>query len=355
MKNKIIAIGFSIIIIGVSIISLILNDNDVSFFERRKLATIKDVSKDFFENIENYLNDQFPLRNDLLSLNAFYERNILGNKEKNDVYYENGIIYEKTYPLNEKNVESFVNKVNFIKNKYFIKNNTYYMIVPDKAYFLDNNKYLKMDYNKMFNILNNINGNYINIINDLDINDYYKTDIHIKQENWLKLLPLLASNLNFDYYNINYQSNKYEPFYGASYSKVLKMSDSEYLTYLVNDFQNNLSVKHLEYGIKPLYDLEKLKGTDSYDVFLSGPSSLIEINNSNSKTNQELIVFRDSFASSLIPLLTPYYNKITLIDLRYISSDLLDNYLEVNNRQTVLFMYSTEIINNSSILKVNLK
>ena len=61
-------------------------------------------------------------------------------------------------------------------------------------------------------------------------------------------------------------------------------------------------------------------------------------------------MFRDSFASSIVPLLVPYYKKITLIDNRYISSS---NYLDLIefNDQDILFMYSTLFINDSSSLK----
>jgi len=354
MKEKIIAIGFSIIIISVGLISFILKDNKISLIERRKLTTTSDVSKDFFDNIEDYLSDQFPLRNELLSLNSSYERDILGNKEKNDVYVVDDIIYEKNYPLNEKSVNNFVNKINYIKDKYFKNNKTYYSIIPDKAYFLNEDKYLKLDYNKLINSLNNLNGDYINIIDKVKIDDYYKTDIHIKQESWLKLVPYLSQKLGFNYYNINYQKKVFNDFYGASYSKVIN-GNKDKLTYLVNSYQDSLIVNHLEHGNKPLYEGNKLGTSDSYDVFLSGPSAFIEISNKNSTSNKELVVFRDSFGSSLIPLLTPYYSKITLIDLRYISSDLLSNYLNVNNNQEVLFLYSTLIINDSSILKVNMK
>jgi len=354
MKEKIIAIGFSIIIISVGLISFILKDNKISLIERRKLTTTSDVSKDFFDNIEDYLSDQFPLRNELLSLNSSYERDILGNKEKNDVYVVDDIIYEKNYPLNEKSVNNFVNKINYIKDKYFKNNKTYYSIIPDKAYFLNEDKYLKLDYNKLINSLNNLNGDYINIIDKVKIDDYYKTDIHIKQESWLKLVPYLSQKLGFNYYNINYQKKVFNDFYGASYSKVIN-GNKDKLTYLVNSYQDSLIVNHLEHGNKPLYEGNKLGTSDSYDVFLSGPSAFIEISNKNSTSNKELVVFRDSFGSSLIPLLTPYYSKITLIDLRYISSDLLSNYLNVNNNQEVLFLYSTLIINDSNILKVNMK
>lgn len=354
MKDKIMTFGFSFIIIFVGIVSVIIKDSDISFLERRKLVTTDGLKSNFFEKIEDYLSDQFPLRNELLSINASYERNILGNKEKNDVYLINDMVYEKNYPLDEKSVNDFVRKINYIKNKYFQNNQTYYSVIPDKTYFLEDNKYLKIDFDKIFDGLSNLDSEYINIIPFLEIDDYYNSDIHIKQEEWLKILPILNQKLDFNYYSINYQTKSFEPFYGASYSKVIKMIKSDKLNYLVNDYQNELIINHLEYGRKNLYDLDKLGNIDSYDVFLSGPSSFIEITNPN-LNDKELIVFRDSFASSLVPLLTPYYSKITIIDLRYINTDLLDNYLKVNDNCDVLFLYSTLIINSSDILKVNVK
>ena len=91
---------------------------------------------------------------------------------------------------------------------------------------------------------------------------------------------------------------------------------------------------------------------DSYDVFLSGASSFIEIKNNNLQDNSSLIIFRDSFASSLIPLLLPYYNEVIVIDLRYIDYSIVKEKIDLNNSD-ILFLYSTLIINSSDILKVN--
>ena len=74
------------------------------------------------------------------------------------------------------------------------------------------------------------------------------------------------------------------------------------------------------------------------------------IYNDNSDTDKELVIFRDSFGSSITPLLIPYYSKITLIDNRYITSSQYKNLIEWTN-QDILFMYSTLIVNNSSTLK----
>ena len=61
-------------------------------------------------------------------------------------------------------------------------------------------------------------------------------------------------------------------------------------------------------------------------------------------------IFRDSFASSLAPLLIEGYSKITLIDIRYMRSKDIEKYVKIEN-QEVLFLYSTLVLNNSSILK----
>ena len=52
------------------------------------------------------------------------------------------------------------------------------------------------------------------------------------------------------------------------------------------------------------------------------------------------------YGSSLAPLLASGYRTITLVDLRYLSSDQLDQYIDFED-QDVLFLYSTLLLNNS--------
>ena len=100
---------------------------------------------------------------------------------------------------------------------------------------------------------------------------------------------------------------------------------------------------------KKVYDTAKF-GTNGYDVFLSGAQSLLRIENPNAATDRELILFRDSFGSSMVPLLVQDYAKVTLVDTRYISSELLYQFLDFHG-QDVLILYSTTLINGASILQ----
>ena len=95
--------------------------------------------------------------------------------------------------------------------------------------------------------------------------------------------------------------------------------------------------------------MEKANGKDPYEMFLSGSISLLTIENPNATTDRELIVFRDSFGSSISPLLAEGYAKITLVDIRYLRTDMLARFIEFKN-QDVLFLYSTLVLNNSETL-----
>ena len=85
-------------------------------------------------------------------------------------------------------------------------------------------------------------------------------------------------------------------------------------------------------------------------MFLSGSEPLITIENEHATTDKELIMFRDSFGSSIAPLFIEAYKKITLVDIRYIQSDFLENFIKFDN-QDVLFIYSTTLLNNSKAFK----
>ena len=97
--------------------------------------------------------------------------------------------------------------------------------------------------------------------------------------------------------------------------------------------------------------MSKVNNSDAYEIYLSGSASLLTIINNNNNSNKNLIVFRDSYGSSLIPLLISGYNKITVVDTRYINPKLLNNYIDFNDYQDALFIYNTMLINESYSLK----
>lgn len=358
MKNKILIGSFCTIVFGFFLLNIFTKDLDISYSERRKLQTFPKVTIDnlldssFFDKFDTYTLDQFVYRNELRNLKANIEFNILNKSDNNNIYLINNNVFKMEYVLNTDNIKKNTDKINYLINKYFTNSNIYYTIIPDKNYYNNSNKYLKLDYNSMFNEINNNlkDINYIDITSCLELNDYYLTDSHWKQENLNKIIKELLNNMNINYQDIDYTKNNYNKFYGAYYNEAALNIKPDSLVYLESEYTKNAYVKHLEYkNINTVYNSNNLGGIDSYSVYLNGASSIIEITNDKSLNDKELIIFRDSFGSSIVPLLIPYYNKITLVDIRYINSDLLKEYINFNN-QDILFLYST-LIYNSNILK----
>ena len=99
-----------------------------------------------------------------------------------------------------------------------------------------------------------------------------------------------------------------------------------------------------------MYDESQMQEDDPYELFIGGPSSLITVDNPACDNNRHLIIFRDSFGSSLGPLLAQGYEKTTLIDIRYIQPAMLKQFVDFEGAD-VLFIYSTMVLNNADTLK----
>ena len=141
------------------------------------------------------------------------------------------------------------------------------------------------------------------------------------------------------------------PFYGVYYGQAALPMDPDQMVVLESSLLSDCSVLDWETGkTGGVYDWARTEGKDMYEVFLSGSRSLLTIENPNASTDRELIIFRDSFGSSIAPLLVKDYAKVTLVDIRYIQIDVLDRFLTFEG-QDVLFLYSTLVLNNSSTIK----
>ncbi|MDO4925466.1 MAG: DHHW family protein [Turicibacter sp.] len=360
-KNIIVSISFISVLIGFSIVNLLIEDKYISYSERRKLKQLPNLTVErllngeYFGEIENYLQDQFILRDDFRYLKAFTNFKLLNQKDNSGIYLIDNNIYQMSYKFNEKSVYNAAKIYNKISSKYFKDDNIYYTIIPDKNYFVPKDRgYLSLDYDKMTKIMedNTENMKYINIMNDLNIDDYYKTDLHWRQDKIIKIADKILLSMGKDKVSsYNYRKKEFYPFYGSYYGQGAIKVEPDKLIYLTNNIMENCKVydsDNKEY--RKIYKDAEFNDVDSYNIFLGGPKAILEIENKYSENNNELYIFRDSFGSSIAPLLVSEYSKITLIDLRYISSTLLEKYLNPKENSDVLFMYNTLILNDSSVI-----
>ena len=142
------------------------------------------------------------------------------------------------------------------------------------------------------------------------------------------------------------------PFYGVYYGQSALPHASEPFRYLDNSVIRSLKVYNAETASEiPVYDLKAAGGRDPYEMFLGGARSIITITNPNVVRERRLVIFRDSFGSSIAPLLAAGYSEITLVDIRYISPSALSKLVDFSGVSDVLFLYSASVVNNSETIK----
>ena len=333
-------------------------DSEYSKAERRNLKQQPEVSWDsvlsgrFMSEFEEYSLDQFPLRDVFRGLKAVTTLKL----DNNDLYVENGSIVKMEYPLKE---DSITRAGKCFENVYemYLKDSgsdIYLSVVPDKNYFYAKDSgHLQMDYETMVSklVTDNSYMTYVDIFPLLTKQDYYLTDTHWKQEKLVdvaeKLLVAMDNKVEISYETVQLEGDFYGVYYGqaALYlkpDKIKILTNESINNMVVFDFENNKNI--------PVYDLSKMDEADPYEVYVGGPISLVTIENPNANTEDELIVFRDSFGSSIAPLLAQGYKKVTLVDIRYIQPVVLGNYIDFANKD-VLFLYSTLVLNNSETFK----
>ncbi|MBR4890779.1 MAG: hypothetical protein IKU15_05785 [Clostridia bacterium] len=332
--------------------------------ERRPLAQKPDISistlvtGEFMDGFEKYSVDQFPVRDKFGSLKALFSKYIFNKAENNGIFTADGHISKIEYPVNADMVNNAEDRFNYLYETYMKGKdvNIYLSLVPDKNYFIaEKNGYPSIDYDEFIEDFKNrmYYMKYIDIIPFLSIDDYYRTDSHWKQENITDVAEYIASLMGTDA-NAEYEiKNLEKTFEGVYLGQSALPFKPDTIKYLENKTISNCTVNYYNTGIPEkgsMYDMDKANGKDPYEIFLSGTTPLVTIENPNSKTDKELVVFRDSYGSSLVPLLAEGYKKITVVDIRYLQSNFVGNFIEFTN-QDVLFIYSTTLINNSMAMR----
>ena len=362
MKKKWIAIPVAAIWVALTAMAWFGPDKAASISERRPLAQMPKVqmqsilSGKFMTEFGKYTLDQFPLRDGFRRVKAQFHQNVLAQKDNNGIYLSQGYAAKQEYPLNKPSVSHALERFSQIYERYLQDSRVVMAVVPDKGYYLaQDSGHLALDYDAMFDMVRQGMpwAEHVDLTQSLSIQDYYRTDTHWRQEKLLPVAQKLCQALDAELpQQADYtQTGLDRPFYGVYYGQAALPMEPETMYLLESPVLNSCTVEDFETGkTSTVYNWDKLDSPDLYDVYLSGARALLTIENPEAKTDRELIIFRDSFGSSLAPLLVQGYAKVTLVDIRYLRADMLDQVMDFYG-QDVLFLYSTLVLNNSSGIK----
>ena len=358
-KNMMYSLIVGAFFFGLTLFAWIKPADDFSATERRELNQFPELSWEtisngkFMSEFEKYTLDQFPLRDGFRSIKAFTHFYVFGHSDNNDVYLADGYVSKLDYPLSQKAMDKAVKKFTSIYKTYIERSNAkiYTAWIPDKNYFLaEENGYPAYDYEELYSYLNDELqfATNIEIQNLLSLEDYYHTDTHWKQESIQDVAQYLGTQMGVEL-STDYEAVTLDtPFYGVYYGQLALPVDPDQITYLNHPMFADCTIINHESGKEiPMYNMEKAVGRDPYEMYLSGSLSVITIENPNADTEKELVIFRDSFGSSIAPFFVEEYRKITVLDARYLNETMIGKFVEFTN-QDVLFLYSTGVLNNET-------
>jgi len=365
IKNIFLTLILAVIIFGAGAYMLLTPDTPYSDSERRVLASFPEVNGktllngSFMKDFETYTLDQFPYRDTFRSIKMFTSLKIFHNLTANDLYVWDNAIVKQEYPLSSGAVTGNLATLEKVYNQH-IKDKThrvYFALIPDKNYyFAPEAGRLHFDWDEI-NALISENAGYaerIDIADTLSKNSYYLTDTHWSQDKIIGTAEKIAESLGVTL-PTEYQENVLDKdFYGVYTGQLALNVTPDKIVYLTNDVINSFTVQSMSSsGMMQkdyVYNLEKTDSKDMYDFFMSGAVPFITIDNPSADNDKHLIVFRDSFGSSLVPLLAQGYSKTTVIDLRYINPMFLSAFTNFENAD-VLFMYSPLVLNSPAVLQ----
>ncbi len=341
---------------------------EVSEAERRPLASAPEISLeaitegDFMEDFEDFTLDQFPLRDTFRQVKSLFHFYAMQQLDNNDIYIAGGYAAKQLYPLNETSVAYAVKRFGDIYTQFLEGKaaNCFVTVVPDKGYYLaEKAGQLTMEYEKLFAMVKDGMpwASYIDLTGTLEASDYYRTDTHWKQECLIDAATAICNAMGVTAPKAeDYTVGALErPFYGVYYGQAALPMRPDTLCLMESRLLDSCTVNYLDYtamGAKTgkVYDMDKYNEKDLYEVYLAGPRSLIIIDNPGAKTDRELVIFRDSFGSSITPLLLQDYAKVTLVDIRYIHPNQAKMFVNYEGAD-VLFLYSTLVLNDSSAIR----
>lgn len=366
MSNKIFTILFIAFISAFFFMNIFSEDSAFSEQENRVLTqkptlTWKDFkSGKYTEEVEEYISDQFPFKNQLVGFKGKIDRT-MGKKENNDVLFgKEGYLLERFDQVgdrlekNIKTINTFVNENSLSKLSVLLAPTAigvYPEYMPDYISSVSQGETLK-EIEKLFLDKINFIDVHANLTEARDEAIYFKTDHHWTMRGAYMAYQVAAESLNFtplriEEFDVNSVS---QSFLGTLYSKATAYDyEPDEIELFIPKRGPEVEVTYEGKTVSDtMYELSYLEVKDKYSLFLDGNHSLVKIK-TDADTDRKLIVIKDSYAHAFIPFLANHFSEIHVLDLRYFK-EAVTPYMAEHNLDDVLILYNLPNFTNDTSL-----
>lgn len=357
------------LILGLSLLSTLLPDKQISESEKRALAAFPEISSysvlsgNFSEGFEDYASDQIAGRDLFVKLYSVYNQ-LTGSDISNDVYScSDGYLIEKMKVSSEEKLNETLSSINHFTSRYDIP--ATFVMVPNAVSIYEEKlpAFAITDDQLAWSeaIRSNLSINYIDLrdvlLTNKDTNQlYYRTDHHWTSLAACASMGEVIDNLHCDLPGeISYSASSVcDSFVGSLAAKSGKLSskkDSIYLYYPYSEISYTVTNVANKTRSDSIYNMDMLESSDPYTVFLGGNSSRIDIT-TDREDGARLLVFKDSYFNSFLPFLIDKYKEIDIVDPRYYYDDINMLMLEKNYDEILFFYNMNTFVNDTSIKQV---
>ena len=357
-----VVLAFFLFIFLFTAVDLVKPDREYSEFENKYLTQRPEFTLASFLNnewtskYETYLNDQFVLRDDWITLKSICESMLLKIENNGIAYGADDYLFEKFTTLAGDSLAQFERNVGYEKT--FI--DTYgetvpitftiipnaYMILPEKLpeglTQVDQAAYTAPIYEAV--------GDKAQVVDftgaltaHKDEYIFYRTDHHWTTLGAYYAYAAYAESLGMEPVALDSLSGIEVPdFYGTYFSKAKKFDAvADTITYYpIADAGVIIDGQEAD----GYYDLSKFEVRDKYAAFLRGNNGYTVIKSGvreapEGQEPSKILVIKDSYANSFVPFLLYNFDEVHVVDLRY-SAVSMKELLSTENFDQVLLMYN---------------
>jgi hypothetical protein len=273
---------------------------------------------------EEFINDQFMLRDEWISLKSLSERFLMKKENNGIVFGDDGYLFEKLMGLNDQTLlnlrylAEFAELVNAPLTSMIIPNS--YAILPHylpKGVPLLDQLSLIEKWDEKLDLLLIDAQLKANVSKQL----YYRNDHHWTLEGAYVTYTVLCEKWNLTPLPFASFSVEYAPdFLGTYYAKAKPPQVNPDRLGFIDPVIDSYIIGNQSFP--SLIDRSKLSTHDKYGAFLYGNIGLSTVVVNEKEDPSRLLVIKDSYANSMIPFLTAHFDEIVIVDLRHFSGSL---------------------------------
>lgn len=352
---------FVITLAAVFLINIVIPDKSFSAAENRMLQEFPHVSASSYlggrleSKMESYVNDQFLMRGAFIKVKSAIDTTE-GELKANGVYRAGaGYLIEDVVIPRKETIDGAEAALKDFKARYPNINMTFLLApnagnvlkdkLPATVRLADQNKSMNSFYEniKAFGI-NTVDVRNIFKKKKNDVQIYYRTDHHWTSDGaylaYRELVPALGIGEPIDFRSRIVKND----FAGTLYSKS-GFTGGRYDSIKINIPKDEKSAKpsviyyaDTKKKTTKFYLLGNLGKKDAYTVF-GGSNHPMYTVKTPTESNKRLLLIKDSYANSVIPMLAQHYREIVVIDPRYYF-DNVDDLIGAEGITDVLFLYN---------------